>query len=88
MLEAEDMQEAIEKGLLNGKLINPVTIKFTDKQIDSMDIVCAGNLTSVPEWIRDLVIRELLAEEAKFNRMARAKEKSKITSDTLVNPEN
>ena len=85
MLEVDEMQEALEQGLLNGKLVNPLTIKFNDAVMEKMDIVCAGHLTSAPEWIREIVIRELLAEEAKFNRMAKAREKARITSDTLEN---
>lgn len=75
MLGVDEMQQALKQGLFEGKLIHPVTIKFNDAMTERMDIVCAGYLTSIPEWIRDLVIRELLVEEAKFNRMARAREK-------------
>lgn len=86
-LGVDEMQEASKMGFLDGKLVNPVTVKFNDAMMDSMEIVCAGNLTSIPEWIREIIMRELLAEEAKFNRIAKAKAKSKYTSDTLENPE-
>ena len=83
MLGVDDMKEAIERGLLGGKLTTPKTFKFTDEMLDEMNIVADAYEKDMADWVREVIAEALLVEIAKFNRMARARNKSKCTSDTL-----
>lgn len=88
MLEAEDMQAAIEKGYLGGKLSIPKTIKFTDEMLDAIGRESEVTEKEMSDWIREVIAKALLTADAKFERSARARAKSKFTSDTLVNRRN
>lgn len=82
-MRAEDMKEAIEKGYIGGKLINPLTIKFNDVMFKRIGAVCDASGDEKAEWIRNLIMRELLIQEEKFNRMASVWGQLKETSETL-----
>ncbi|HHP7932679.1 hypothetical protein [Acinetobacter baumannii] len=84
MLGVDEMQEAIEKGYLGGKLITPKTIKFTDEMLDAVAIVAESEEKDQAEWIREVIAQALLVEDARYERMTRARLRSKCTSGTLV----
>ena len=83
----DDMQEAIEKGYLGGKYTVPKTIKFTDEMLDAISAESEATGKEMSEWIREVIAEALLVIDAQFERRARARSKSKCTSNTLVNHE-
>ena len=78
------MNEAIEKGYLGGKYTVPKTIKFTHEMLDAIAVASETNEQDLCNWVREVIARALLAEDAKYERMARARNRSKCTSGTLV----
>ena len=78
------MQEAIEKGYLGGKYTVPKTIKFTHEMLDAIAVASEANEQDTCSWMREVIAKALLAEDAKYERMARARNRSKCTSGTLV----
>ena len=78
------MQEAIAKGYLGGKYTVPKTIKFTHEMLDAIAIASETNEQDLCNWVREVIAKALLAEDAKYERMARARNRSKCTSGTLV----
>lgn len=78
------MQEAIEKGYLGGKYNVPKTFKFTHEMLDAIAVVSEVNEQDSCNWVREVIAKALLAEDAKYERMARARERAKGTSGTLV----
>lgn len=83
MLGVDDMQEAIAKGYLGGKLTTPKTIKFTDEMLDAISIAAEAEDKSSADWMREVIAKALLVVDANYDRMTRARNKSKCTSDTL-----
>lgn len=83
----DDLKEAIEKGYLGGKYIVTKTFKLTHEMVDGIIAASEACEQDSCSWVREVIAKALLAEDAKFERMARAREKAKITSDTLVNHE-
>ena len=83
----DDLKEAIEKGYLGGKYTVPKTIKFTHEMLDAIAVASETNEQDLCNWVREVIAKALLAEDAKYERMARARERAKSTSDTLVNHE-
>ena len=80
----DDLKEAIEKGYLGGKYTVPKTIKFTHEMLDAIAVASETNEQDLCNWVREVIAKALLAEDAKYERMARAREKAKCTSGTLV----
>jgi hypothetical protein len=80
----DDLKEAIEKGYLGGKYTVPKTIKFTHEMLDAIAIASETNEQDSCNWVREVIAKALLAEDAKYERMARARNRSKCTSGTLV----
>ena len=78
------MQEAIEKGYLGGKYTVPKTIKPTHEMLDAIAVASETNEQDTCSWVREVIAKALLAEDAKYERMARARNRSKCTSGTLV----
>lgn len=84
-MRADDMREAIDKGYIGGKLINPLTIKFNDVMFSRIGAICDATGDEKAEWIRNLIMRELLIEEERFDRMAPVWGKTKETLTNLGN---
>ena len=80
----DDLKEAIEKGYLGGKYTVPKTIKFTHEMLDAITIAGETNEQDSCNWVREVIAKALLAEDTKYERMARARNRSKCTSGTLV----
>ncbi len=80
----DDLKEAIEKGYLDGKYTIPKTIKFTHEMLDAIAVASEINEQDLCNWVREVIAKALLAEDAKYERMARARNRSKCTSGTLV----
>lgn len=80
----DDLKEAIEKGYLGGKYTIPKTFKFTHEMLDAIAVASETNEQDSCSWVREVIAKALLAEDAKYERMARARERAKSTSDTLV----
>ena len=80
----DDLKEAIEKGYLGGKYTVPKTIKFTHEMLDAIAVASETNEQDTCSWMREVIAKALLAEDAKYERMARARNRSKCTSGTLV----
>lgn len=81
----DEMKEAIEKGYLSGKLDNPITIKFNDAVLLRVSAICDATGEEKAEWIRSLIIRELLKQEEQYNRMAQVWGKTKETMSNIGN---
>ncbi|NHC02358.1 hypothetical protein G9F31_00980 [Acinetobacter sp. 187] len=79
------MKDAAEKGYIGGKLINPLTIKFNDVMYDRISAICDANGDEKAEWIRNLIMRELLIQEERFNRMSQVWGGTKETSANFGN---
>lgn len=86
-MRADDMKEAIEKGYLGGKTNIPKTFKFSHEMLDGMMVASEVNNKEVADWLREIIARELLLEDAKYDRMTRARERAKSTWNTLVHHE-
>lgn len=80
----DDLKEAIEKGYLGGKYTVPKTIKLTHEMLDAIAVASETNEQDTCSWMREVIAKALLAEDAKYERMARARNRSKCTSGTLV----
>ena len=80
----DDLKEAIEKGYLGGKYTVPKTIKFTHEMLDAIAIASETNEQDSCNWVREVIAKALLAEDAKYERMTRARDRAKGTSGTLV----
>ena len=80
----DDLKEAIEKGYLGGKYTVPKTIKFTHEMLDAIAVASETNEQDLCNWVREVIAKALLAEDAKYERMARARMRAKGTSGTLV----
>ena len=81
----DELKEAIEKGYLGGKYTVPKTIKFTHEMLDGIAVASETNEQDSCNWVREVIAKALLAEDAKYERMARARNRSKCTSGTLGN---
>lgn len=84
-MRADDMKEAIEKGYLGGKLVNPLTIKFNDVMFNRIGAICDATGDEKAEWIRNLIMRELLIQEERFHRMSAVWGETKETSAHMGN---
>lgn len=84
----DDVQEAFEKGYLGGKLTTPKTFKFTDEMLDAISIAAESEDKDMADWIREVIAAALLVVDAKYERMTRARERAKCTSNTLVHQRN
>ena len=84
-MRADDMKDAIDKGYVGGKLINPLTIKLNDVMFSRVEAICSANGDEKAEWIRNLIIRELLIQEERFNRMSSVWGRIRETSTNLEN---
>lgn len=80
----DELKEAIAKGYLGGKYNAPKTIKFTHEMLDAISIASEISEKDSCEWVREVIAKALLAEDAKYERMTRARDRAKSTSDTLV----
>lgn len=80
----DELKEAIAKGYLGGKYIAPKTIKFTHEMLDAISIASEISEKDSCEWVREVIAKALLAEDAKYERMTRARDRAKGTSGTLV----
>lgn len=80
----DDLKDAIEKGYLGGKYTVPKTFKFTHEMLDAIAVASETNEQDSCSWVREVIAKALLAEDAKYERMARARMRAKGTSDTLV----
>ncbi|HEN9533164.1 TPA: hypothetical protein U9I96_003755 [Acinetobacter baumannii] len=80
----DDLKEAIAKGYLGGKLTTPKTIKFTDEMLDAVAVQAEVEDKDQADWIREVIAKALLVADAKYERMTRARLRSKCTSGTLV----
>lgn len=80
----DDLKDAIEKGYLGGKYTVPKTFKFTHEMLDAIAIASEINEQDSCSWVREVIAKALLAEDAKYERMARARMRAKDTSGTLV----
>ncbi len=83
----DDLREAIEKGYLGGKYTVPKTFKFTHEMLDAIAVVSEINEQDSCSWVREVIAKALLAEDAKYERMARARDRAKGTWGTLVYPQ-
>ena len=81
----DDINEALEAGFLEGKLCNPVTVKFNDNTNQAIETICNAQGVTVAEWLRDLAIKNLVARKREFHRMEKhvANQKNKITMTNL-----
>lgn len=80
----DELREAIEKGYLGGKYNEPKTFRFTHEMIDAISVASEANGKDASEWVREVIADALLLEDAKYERMRRAREKAKCTESTLV----
>ena len=80
----DDLKDAIEKGYLGGKYTVPKTFKFTHEMLDAIAVASETNEQDSCSWVREVIAKALLAEDAKYERMARARMRAKGTSGTLV----
>ena len=80
----DELKEAIAKGYIGGKYTIPKTIKFTNEMLDGIASASEVDEKESCEWIREVIAKALLAEDAKYERMTRARARSKCTSGTLV----
>lgn len=80
----DDLKDAIEKWYLGGKYTVPKAIKLTHEMLDAIAIAGETNEQDSCSWVREVIAKALLAEDAKYERMARARNRSKCTSGTLV----
>ena len=80
----DELKEAIEKGYLGGKYTVPKTIKFTHEMLDAIAVASETNEQDLCNWVREVIAKALLTEDAKYERMARARNRSKCTEGTLV----
>ena len=80
----DELREAIAKGYIGGKYTIPKTIKFTNEMLDGIASASEVDEKESCEWIREVIAKALLAEDAKYERMTRARARSKCTSGTLV----
>ena len=80
----DDLKEAIEKGIFGREIHRSKTIKFTHEMLDAIAIASETNEQDSCNWVREVIAKALLAEDAKYERMARARNRSKCTSGTLV----
>lgn len=83
----DDMQEALEAGFLEGKLCNPVTVKFNDNTNQAIETICNAQGVTVAEWLRDLAINNLVARKREFHRMEKLWGQTKETSATSADKE-
>ena len=80
----DDLKEAIEKGYLGGKYVATKTFKFTHEMLDGIIAASESYEQDSCSWVREVIAKALLAEDAKYERMARARNRSKCTLGTLV----
>jgi len=80
----DELKEAIEKGYLGRKYTAPKTFKFTHEMLDAIAVASEISEKDSCEWVREVIAKALLAEDAKYERMTRARERAKGTSGTLV----
>ena len=52
--------------------------------LDAIAVASETNEQDTCSWMREVIAKALLAEDAKYERMARARNQSKCTSGTLV----
>ena len=81
-MRTDDMNSAIEKGYLTGKLDNQLQTKVNDAILKRVTAICDVTGEERSDWLRNLVIRELLVQEEQFNRMSKIWGDTKITSDS------
>lgn len=79
----DEMQEAIEKGYLGGKLIAPKTIKFMDAMLDAVSVYAEAEGISDVDWMRNAIAEALLIADAKYERTRKAKERASKHWNTL-----
>ncbi|MFT4020049.1 MAG: hypothetical protein QM666_00865 [Acinetobacter sp.] len=77
----DEMNEARELGFFDGKLDNPVTVKFNDLTDESIEGVANASDMTKADWIREACIEKLLVERRKFNRMRKVWGHTKETRD-------
>ena len=77
------MNEALEAGFLDGKLCNPVTVKFNDNTNQAIETICNAQGITVAEWLRDLAIKNLVARKREFHRMEKLWGQTKKKPDGL-----
>ena len=82
-MRADDMKEAINKGYLTGKLDNQLQTKVNDTIFKRVTAICDATGDEKADWLRNLIIRELLIQEEQFNRMSLVWGDTKVTSNTL-----
>lgn len=87
MIGVDDMKDAVEKGYLGGKYNIPKTFKFTHEMLDAIALASEINDLDSCSWVREVIAKALLAEDAKYERMTRVRERSKCTESTLVHQE-
>ena len=83
----DDMNEALEAGFVDGKLCNPVTVKFNDNTNQAIETICNAQGITVAEWLRDLAIKNLVARKREFHRMEKLWGQTKETSATSADKE-
>lgn len=83
-MRADDMKEALNKGYLTGKLDNQLQTKVNDAILKRVTAICDATGEERADWLRNLIIRELLIQEEQFNRMSKIWGDTKITSDSLA----
>lgn len=82
-MRPEDMNAAREMGFLDGKLGNPITIKFGDLLEEAITNMSLAEEITKADFIRDAVIEKILAEKQRFDRMQKVFGKAKKTTDDL-----
>lgn len=80
----DELKEAVSKGYIGGKYSVPKTFKFTHEMLDAISLASEVNEKDQCEWVREVIAKALLAEDAKYERMTRARSRSKCTEGTLV----
>jgi len=83
---ADEVKEAIEKGYLGGKYSVPKTFKFTHEMLDAIAVASESSEKDPSDWVREVIAKVLLVEDAKYERSRRARERAKFTSYTSVYP--
>lgn len=81
MLRADDL------GLIGGKLMQQVTLKTNDKLHAAINSMALATGTTVADFVRNAVIKEILAEKQRFDLMVAVFGDSKetVTSSDIQN---
>lgn len=59
-LGIDEIKEASEAGFVGGKLTNPISVKFNDKTMRSIERICSSRGITLADWVREVSILKLL----------------------------